>query len=78
MLPLMPESPKYLVINQNKDEQGRSALRSLRNSHHEADTEVDEYIETRESNFRQSQISGGVSVITLLVRKNGFIPRFKL
>ena len=30
MLPFMPESPKYLIINQNKSSDGRRALERLR------------------------------------------------
>ena len=67
MLPLMPESPKYMVINKGREEAGRSALRSLRSSVSEADSEVDEYVRTRESTYRESQMDGGVSIIKLLV-----------
>lgn len=45
LLPFMPESPRYLIINQGEDEAGRQALEKLRGgsaSKNEIDAEFEQ------------------------------------
>ena len=44
LMPFMPESPRFLVINKNEDQAGRQALERLRGSasKNEIDTEFEE------------------------------------
>ena len=44
LLPFVPESPRYLIINKNEDENGRKALESLRGSvsANDIDAELDQ------------------------------------
>ena len=44
LLPFVPESPRYLVINKNEDQAGREALERLRGSasKNDLDTEFEE------------------------------------
>ena len=53
----MPESPRYLVINKNLEEQGRNTLRSIRDSESQVDEEMQEYASARKEFSQNSRVT---------------------
>ena len=62
----MPESPKFLILNQEKDDLGREGLEKLRDSKEEVEQEFDQIVQTRNENSEAA--TEHISVLQLLVR----------
>lgn len=77
LLPFVPESPRYLVINKNEDELGRKALESLRGSvcANDIDTELQEMIKERDESVKASALDDNrVGIRELLTSSSLRLP----
>ncbi len=63
LLPFMPESPKYLILNRNNNTLGRKSLERLR----ETQEEVEEEFEEMQEESERARTSDRMNIIELLV-----------
>jgi len=79
LLPFVPESPRYLIINKNEDEKGRKALESLRGSvsANDIDAELDQMVKERDESVKASALDDNrVGIRELLTSSSLRLPLF--
>lgn len=70
MLPMMPESPRFTIINKQDEQTGKAALERLR------DGDVTEEFDEIKSDAADAVNAEHVSVISLLTSKHLYLPLF--